>query len=113
MQTAVLDSSRATSQTPLARHSVVPTERSLTVDQLARAVGEHALRQAEIDQKMARRLLELRDELTASKEEVRLLRSQVDQLIQGLTQGLSLTRQQSASAAQSALQVSLASLRSR
>jgi hypothetical protein len=113
MQTAVVDSSRATSKAPQLGRTPAPTERLLTVDQLARAVGEHALRQAEIDQKIATRLLELRDELSASREEVRLLRSQINQLVQGLAQGLALARQQAANATQSSLQASVAGLRSR
>ncbi len=113
MQTAVAENSRASAQGLQGRHPLTPTERLLTVDQLARAVGEHALRQVEIDQKMATRIVELRDELGAAKDEIRSLRAQLEQLIQGLSQGLALARTQSARATQSAFETSAASLRSR
>jgi hypothetical protein len=85
----------------------------LAIDQLARAVGEHAMRQVQIDQKMATRILELRDELNAAKDEIRSLHGQVEQLIQGLSQGLLLACSQSARATQNAFQASAASLRNR
>ena len=66
-----------TTPTQQVRH-VTATERQTAIDQLARAVGEHALRQAEIDQRMATRLIELRDELSAAKDEIRSLRAQVE-----------------------------------
>ncbi|HEY2819786.1 MAG TPA: hypothetical protein VGJ06_01990 [Candidatus Acidoferrum sp.] len=112
MQSTLLDGPRTAKPTQQVRH-VTPTERQTAIDQLARAVGEHALRQAEIDQKMATRIIELRDELSTAKDEIRSLRAQVDQLIQGLSQGLALARSQSTHATQSALQASVASLRNR
>jgi hypothetical protein len=111
MKPAVLENSPATPGTSLPRSALAPLERPLTIDRLARAVGEHALRQAEIDQKMATRLLELRDELSASKGEIRSLHAQVDQLIQGLSQGLALVHSQSAHTTQSVLQASAAALK--
>jgi plasmid stabilization system protein ParE len=83
MQSSQFDNLRTTMPAQPVRH-VTPTERQTAIDQLARAVGEHALRQAEIDQRMATRLIELRDELSAAKEEIRSLRAQVETLIQGL-----------------------------
>jgi DNA-binding ferritin-like protein len=88
-------------------------ERQLSIDQLARAVGEHALRQVEIDQRMATRILELRDELNAAKDEIRSLHAQVEQLIQGISQGIVVARSQSARATQNAFQSSAAGLRNR
>jgi hypothetical protein len=112
MQSTALDSPRSTKPPQQVRHTT-PPDRQPAVDQLARAVGEHALRQAEIDQRMATRLIELRDELSTAKDEIRSLRAQVEQLIQGLSQGLALAHAQSARTAQSALQASVASLRNR
>ena len=112
MQPTMLDNPRSTMPIQQVRH-VTPTERQAAIDQLARAVGEHALRQAEIDQRMATRLIELRGELSAAKDEIRSLRAQVETLIQGLSQGLALTQTQSTRAAQAALQASVASLRNR
>jgi hypothetical protein len=113
MKSAMLDNPRVAEPPPQARHPLTPTERPLTMDQFARAVGEHALRQAEIDQKMATRIVELRDELSEAKGEIRSLRAQVEQLIQGLSQGLAFAHLQSTNATRSALQGSLASLISR
>jgi|SRR5579863_4192667 DNA repair exonuclease SbcCD ATPase subunit len=110
MKLAQLDnqcSGSAAAQPENARSS----ERQLTVDQLARAVGEHALRQIEIDQRVASRVLELRAELNATKDEIRSLRAQVEQLVQGLSQGLGLARSQSANMTQRAFQASASSLR--
>ncbi len=112
MQSTVLENQRSATPPQPVRH-VAPAERQLAIDQLARAVGEHALRQAEIDQRMATRLIELRDELSTAKDEIRSLRAQVEQLIQGLSQGLALAHSQSARSAQTALQASVASLRNR
>jgi hypothetical protein len=112
MQSTLLNTPRSTTPTQQVRH-VTPTERQSAIAQLARAVGEHALRQAEIDQRMATRLIELRDELSAAQGEIRSLRAQVDQLIQGLSQGLALAHTQSTRATQAALQASVTSLRNR
>ena len=112
MKTALPNSPAAPAMS-LPRAPLAPLERPLTVDQLARAVGEHALRQAEIDQRMATRLIELRDELSAAKDEIRSLRAQVETLIQGLSQGLALAHTQSTRASQAVLQASVAGLRNR
>ena len=112
MQSTLLENTRSTAPTQQVRH-VTSTERQTSIEQLARAVGEHALRQAEIDQRMATRLIELRDELGTAKDEIRSLRAQVDQLIQGLSQGLALAQTQATRATQAALQTSVASLRNR
>jgi hypothetical protein len=112
MQSTMLDNPRSTTPSQQVHHVLIP-DLQLAIDQLARAVGEHALRQAEIDQRMAARLIELRDELSAAKDEIRSLRFQVEQLLQGLSQGLALAHAQSARTAQSALQSSVASLRKR
>jgi hypothetical protein len=112
MQSTLLENRRPA--TPAQQvHHVTPTERQTSIEQLARAVGEHALRQAEIDQRMATRLIELRDELSAAKDEIRSLRAQVETLIQGLSQGLALAHTQSARTTQASLQASVASLRNR
>jgi DNA-binding ferritin-like protein len=113
MKSALLENPRATTTAPQVQHRGTTLERPLSVDQLARAVGEHALRQAEIDQKMVTRIIELRDELSSAKDEINSLRSQMNQLIRGLSQGLAIAQQQSASTTKSALETSLASLRSR
>jgi hypothetical protein len=112
MQSATLANPRSTTSTQPVRHVATP-DRQTAIDQLARAVGEHALRQAEIDQRIATRLIELRDELSTAKDDIRSLRSQVEQLIQGLSQGLASVHAESARTAQSALQASVASLRNR
>ncbi|HXM15851.1 MAG TPA: hypothetical protein VN933_11460 [Candidatus Eremiobacteraceae bacterium] len=112
MQSTLLNSPRSDTPTQQVRH-VTSAEREPAIDQLARAVGEHALRQAEIDQRMATRLIELRDELSATRDEIRSLRGQVETLIQGLSQGLALAHTQSARTTQAALQASVASLRNR
>jgi hypothetical protein len=112
MKSALLESPRSTAPAPQVQHRGRTLERQLSVDQLARAVGEHALCQAEIDQKMATRIIELRDELGTAKDEIESLRSQMNQLMQGLSQALGVA-QPSAIAAKSALHASLASLRSR
>ena len=112
MQSTQLDNRRPTTPTRQVRH-VTATERQTAIDQLARAVGEHALRQAEIDQRMATRLIELRDELSTAKDEIRSLRAQVETLIHGLSQGLALAHTQSARATQAALQASVISLKTR
>ncbi len=113
MKSALLENPRAAATTPQVQHRGTTLERQLSVDQLARAVGEHALRQAEIDQKMATRIIELRDELSTANDEIKSLRSQINQVIQGLSQGLAIAQQQSAMTTKSALQTSLAGLRSR
>lgn len=112
MQSTLLENRRPTTPTQQVRH-VTPNERQTSIEQLASAVGEHALRQAEIDQRMATRLIELRDELSAAKNEIRSLGAQVETLIQGLSQGLALARIQSTRATQTALQASVTSLRNR
>jgi DNA-binding ferritin-like protein len=112
MQTTLLENRRPATPTQQVRH-VTPTERQSAIDKLARAVGEHALRQAEIDQRMATRLIELRDELSTAKDEIRSLHAQVETLIQGLSQGLALAHTQSSRVTQNALQASVASLRNR
>jgi hypothetical protein len=112
MQSTLLNNSHSAAPAQQVRH-VTPTERQSAIDQLARAVGEHALRQAEIDQRMATRLIELRDELSAAKDEIRSLRGQVETLIQGLSQGLALAHAQSTRSTQAALQASVANLRNR
>jgi DNA-binding ferritin-like protein len=113
MNTAARENPSPSTPTPQVQHRGATVERQLSIDQLARAVGEHALRQAEIDQKIATRLLEFREELSNAKDEIRSLRSQVDQLVQGLSQGLALAQSRSVHATQSALQASVASLRNR
>jgi hypothetical protein len=113
MKSALLEAHRPTAPAPQVQHRGTTLERQLSVDQLARAVGEHALRQAEIDQKMATRIIELRDELSSAKDEIKLLRSQLNQLVQGLSEGLAIAQHPSTIAGKSALQASLASLRSR
>src|ERR1700744_6259595 len=112
MQSSQFDNLRTTMPAQPLPH-VTPTERQTAIDQPARAGGEPALRQAEIDQRMATRLIELRDELSAAKEEIRSLRAQVETLIQGLSQGLALAHTQSTRASQAVLQASVAGLRNR
>jgi len=110
MKSALLENPRS-SPVPSLQGNPRSSEGQLPIDQLARAVGEHALRQVEIDQRMATRILELRDELNAAKDEIRSLRAQVEQLIHGLSQGLGLARSQSAHITQRAFQASANSLR--
>jgi len=112
MKSALLDSPLSNPRFP-AQNGEKENERQLTIDQLARAVGEHALLQVEVDQRMATRILQLRDELGLAKEEIRSLQTQLDQLIRGLSQGFELACSRSAHAAQHTLQASAASLRNR
>jgi hypothetical protein len=112
MQSTTLDNSRAGATGQQVR-PVATQDRQTAIDQLAGAVGEHALRQVEIDQRMANRLIELRDELGAAKDEIRSLRAQVEQLIQGLSQGLALVQPQATRTAQTAFHASVAGLRNR
>ena len=97
---------------PVTQRPIAHAEQ-ISVDQLARAVGDHALRQAEIDQKMATRILELRDALASAKDEITSLRTQLDRLIQGISDGVAAAQQRNASTTKSATLTSLASLRSR
>jgi hypothetical protein len=112
MKSALLEN-QGPSSIPSLPDNPKSNEPQLAIDLLARAVGEHALRQVEIDQRMAVRILELRDELSVAKDEIRSLHDKVDQLIQGLSQGLTLARSQSARTTQIAFQSSAASLRNR
>jgi len=112
MQSTTLNNSHPLASTQQVRHVSAP-DRQLAIDQLAGAVGEHALRQAEIDQRMATRLIELRDELSAAKDEIRSLRAQVEQLIQGISQGLAQAHSQSTRDARTVLQASVERLRNR
>jgi DNA-binding ferritin-like protein len=112
MKSALLDNVRASALPSIATNAR-STERQLAIDQLASAVGEHALRQAEIDHKMATRILELREELSTAKDEIRSLQAQVEQLIHGISQGLMIARSQSAKTTQHAFQVSATNLRAR
>jgi hypothetical protein len=112
MKSAILENPLC-SPIPSLPDNPISNERHLSIDQLARAVGEHALRQVQIDQKMATRILELRDELNTAKDEIRSLHGQVEQLIQGISQGLVFARSQSARATQNAFQSSAAGLRNR
>lgn len=85
-----------------------------TLEELSRAVGQHALLQAEIDQKMATRVVAIGEELRAAQEEIRSLRGQIEQLIQGLSQGLALVQPQTLRATPAdAFRASIAKLRSR
>jgi predicted RNase H-like nuclease (RuvC/YqgF family) len=113
MKSALMENARPPAPLAKSQRPDASSELQLSLDQFSRAVGDHALRQAEIDQKMATRIVELRDDLSAAKDEIRSLRSQIEQLIQGLSQGLAIAQQQSAIATKSALQASLACLRSR
>jgi polyhydroxyalkanoate synthesis regulator phasin len=113
MKSALMENARPPAPGTQSQRPDASSERQLSLDQFSRAVGDHALRQAEIDKKMATRIVELRDDLSAAKDEIRSLRSQIEQLIQGLSQGLAIAQQQSAIATKSALQASLACLRSR
>lgn len=84
------------------------------LDELSRAVGQHALLQAEIDQKMAKRIVTMGEDLRVAQEDIRSLRGQIDQLIQGLSQGLALAHPQSIRATSAdAFRASVAKLRSR
>jgi hypothetical protein len=84
------------------------------LEELSRAIGEHALLQAEIDQKMATRIVALGEDLRAAKEDIRSLRGQIDQLILGLSQGLALAHPQTMGAmSPDAFRASVAKLRSR
>lgn len=64
------------------------TNEEVSVQELSRAVGQHALLQAEIDGKIASHIIAMRDDLRAAKEEIGSLRAQMDQLIHSLAQAL-------------------------
>jgi hypothetical protein len=86
----------------------------LALEDLSRAVGEHALLQAEIDHKMATRIVAMGEDLRAAKEDIRSLRGQIEQLIQGLSQGLALAHPETMRAtAPDTFRSSVAKLRSR
>jgi hypothetical protein len=71
--------------------SNVESSVEVSVQELSRAVGQHALLQVEIDRKIALHIIEMREELRLAKDELQSLRAQIDQLIHGLAQALEST----------------------
>jgi hypothetical protein len=71
-----------------------------SVQELSRAVGQHALLQVEIDHKIASHIVEMREELRLAKSELQSLRAQMDQLIHSLAQALESTLRQQVRAPQ-------------
>ena len=67
---------------------------SVTVEELDRAVGENALLQVEVSRQMALRIVEMREELRAAKDEIASLRRQLEQLTLGVQQTFEVTRQE-------------------
>jgi predicted SAM-dependent methyltransferase len=79
---------------------VVPTKQFLpkresNTDALAKAVGENALLQAEVNRQMALRIVQMREEIGAGRNEIATLRRQVDHLIRGIGQAFALSHGQS------------------
>lgn len=70
-------------------------QEQITIDELARAVSENALLNTQVDQKLAARLIETREELKATQEALNTLRRQFEQFLHGIEQVLVLTRLQS------------------
>jgi hypothetical protein len=79
------------SGTATKRQKDFPSNEEVSVQELSRAVGQHALLQAEIDGKIASHIIAMRDDLRAAKEEIGSLRAQMDQLIRSLAQALEST----------------------
>jgi hypothetical protein len=92
---------REGSGTATKRQKDFPSNEEVSVQELSRAVGQHALLQAEIDGKIASHIIAMRDDLRVAKEEIGSLRAQVDQLIHGLSQALQSTLSQRNRAPQS------------
>ena len=80
--------------------SSVESSVEVSVQELSRAVGQHALLQVEIDRKIALHIVEMREELRLAKSELQSLRAQMDQLIHGLAQALESTLRQQVRAPQ-------------
>jgi hypothetical protein len=59
-----------------------------TIDELARAVAQNALLNTEVDQKLAARLIETREELKATREALMTLRRQFETFTHGMAQVL-------------------------
>jgi len=68
-----------------------PSNEEVSVQELSRAVGQHALLQAEIDRKIASHIIAMRDDLRSAKEEIGSLRAQMNQLIHSLAQAVEST----------------------
>jgi len=60
----------------------------VALDELARAVAQNALLNTEVDQKLAARLIETREELKATRDELMTLRRQFEQFAHGMAQVL-------------------------
>jgi hypothetical protein len=73
------------------RQKALPSSEAVSVEQLSRAVGQHALLQAEIDRRIALHIVQMREDLRSAKDEVCSLRAQLDQLIGNLAQALGST----------------------
>jgi predicted SAM-dependent methyltransferase len=78
----------------------VPTKQFLSEQEsnsasFAKAVGENALLQAEVNRQMAFRIVQMREEISAGKTEIASLRRQVDDLIRGMGQAFALSHSQS------------------
>jgi LPS O-antigen subunit length determinant protein (WzzB/FepE family) len=80
--------------------SNVESSVEVSVQELSRAVGRHALLQVEIDRKIALHIVEMREELRLAKSELQSLRAQMDQLIHSLAQALESTLRQQVRAPQ-------------
>src|ERR1700740_3105542 len=85
----------------------VPTKQFLSEQEsnsasFAKAVGENALLQAEVNRQMAFRIVQMREEISAGKTEIASLRRQVDDLIRGMGQAFALSHSQPGKTAQDA-----------
>jgi len=75
---------------PLSTHDSANAngQAQITIDELARAVAQNALLNAEVDQKLAMRLIETREELEATQEALMALRRQFEQFTNGMARVL-------------------------
>lgn len=92
MNAFVADMNAGSHSTPVAANP--NGQRPITLDELARAVSENALLNTQVDQKLAARLIETREELKATQEALNTLRRQFEQFLHGIEQVLVLTRLQ-------------------
>jgi predicted SAM-dependent methyltransferase len=74
--------------------TITPTSKAsdaigeLSVEELGRAVGEHALLQTEVNRQMALRIVEMREEMREAKKQIESLQERIDGLIGSMAQAL-------------------------